>query len=330
MIDLHLGLDSKFYSLDEAMAQTRRLISGLLQKSPLVIRQYTSYLSESSGKMLRALSVLISAQDDSRNVPASSIQMAAAIELVHLATLVHDDVIDNADLRRGKPTLRKAFGNKTAVICGDYLLSRSLALVTALPDPKQYLDRKFQDYISCLCLGELNQLLNNSNFNLSPLQYFRIINGKTAALFEASFLAGAVTGGLSEADCQKFSRLGHMIGMIFQLTDDCLDFEADLSAAGKNVQTDYEQNVVTLPLIFALAADPAFKTSLAAAEANGAKLPRSVINTTVAASHGLDRTHRVVLDYGRKARQIISQLALPEAKRNDLESLLKKAMRIAS
>ncbi|HAL74363.1 MAG TPA: polyprenyl synthetase family protein, partial [Clostridiales bacterium] len=235
-----------------------------------------------------------------------------------------------ADLRRGKPTLRKAFGNKTAVICGDYLLSRSLALVTAAPDPKQYLDRRFQDYISFLCLGELNQLLNNNNFNLSLLQYFRIINGKTAALFEASFLAGAVTGGLSDADCQKFSRLGHIIGMIFQLTDDCLDFEADLSAAGKNVQTDYEQNVVTLPLIFALTADPVLKINLANAEAHGEKLPRSVINTSVTGSHGLDRTHRVVQDYGRKARTIINQLIMPESKRNDLESLLRKAMRTAS
>ena len=330
MTDQLLGLDSSPFKYDEAMLQTRQLIAEILQKSPLVIRQYTAYLAESSGKMLRAASVLICAQDDDLNIPVSAVQMAAAIELVHLATLVHDDVIDNADLRRGKPTLRKAFGNKTAVICGDYLLSKSLRLVSALPDPGKYLDRKFHDYISYLCLGELNQLVNNSNFNLTPLQYFRIINGKTAALFEASFLAGAVTGELSDSDLKKYSRLGHIIGMIFQLTDDCLDFEADLSVAGKNVQTDYEQNVVTLPLVFALKADPAFKNDIAAAESRGEKMPRSVINQLVIKDRGLFKTHQIVHDYGNKAQHLLDQLVMPAKKRADLELLLKKAMRSAS
>lgn len=330
MTDPHNAPDSVRFTYDEAMAGTRRLMADILLKSPPVIRQYTAHLAESQGKMLRAASVLLCALDDDLRMPLAPIQMAAAIELLHLATLVHDDIIDDADLRRGRPTLRKAFGNKAAVICGDYLLSQSLRLVAALSEPSKYLDRKFQDYLSALCLGELSQLVNNNNFNLTALQYFRIINGKTAALFEASCLAGAVTGGRPDAECRHYSRFGHYIGMIFQLTDDCLDFEADLAVAGKNVQTDYEQNVVTLPLVFALAADPSFKSDIQAADAKGEKLPRSTVNRLVTAGQGLSTTHRVVEAYGVKARHELNQLDMSPKKREGLALLLQKAMRKAT
>jgi heptaprenyl diphosphate synthase len=315
---------------DEAFAQTRRLIADALRNSPPVIRPYTAYLAESAGKMLRASSTLICAQGPDLLIPQDSIRLAAAIELVHLATLVHDDVIDHADIRRNRPTLRKAFGNKGAVICGDYILSLSLRMVAALPDPAHYLNRSYSDFIASLCLGEMSQLVHNNDFDLTPLQYFRIISGKTAALFEASFLTGAITGGATEHDCRQFGRLGHYIGMIFQMTDDCMDFEGDLGSAGKNVQTDYEQNVVTLPLVLAFAADTAFKTEVIAAERRGRKLPRSEVNQRVTVSLGLARTHELANDYGGKALRLLDRLAMPAPKRADLVLLLNKAMRQAS
>ena len=162
----------------DAMQQTRRLLDDLLLGTPPVIRHLTAHLAASQGKMLRAAAVLICACSTDRLVPAGSVQMAAAIELVHLASLVHDDVIDEADLRRGKPTLRKIAGNKAAVICGDYLLSQGIRLAASLPDRGKYLNLSFQDHLSSLCLGELNQLANNNNYNLSPLQYFRIIRSE--------------------------------------------------------------------------------------------------------------------------------------------------------
>ena len=218
-------------SLDVAVGRVADSLDDILRRSPPIIRRQTTHLAGSQGKLLRARSLLACARDQSGQIPENSIIMATAVELVHLATLVHDDVIDQADTRRGRPTLRKEFGNKAAVICGDYLLTRGVRLVSALQDPAHYLSLKFQDYLSLVCLGELNQYLNNNNFALTPLQYFRIINGKTAALFEASFLAGAVTGGEPEAVWPLYRRLGHYVGMIFQLNDDCLDFESDIKSA---------------------------------------------------------------------------------------------------
>jgi heptaprenyl diphosphate synthase len=330
MIEEHVSPDNRHLSYEEALAATRQLIDDALRGTPPVIRRYTAYLAGSAGKMLRAASVLICAQDEELHIPQDSIRLAAAIELVHLATLVHDDVIDQADIRRGRPTLRQAFNNKGAVICGDYLLSLSLRMVAALPDPERYINRRYADFISLLCLGEMNQLVHNNDFELTPLQYFRIINGKTAALFEASFLAGAVTGGLPEAECRKFGRLGHYVGMIFQLTDDCLDFEEDVATAGKNVQTDYEQNVITLPLVLAFQANPAFKAEVMAAGKQGLKLSRAVVNQQVLASRGLARTHDIASDYGAKAWRLLEKMEMPAAKRADLEKLLRKAMRQAS
>ena len=180
--------------------------------------------------------------------------MAAAIEILHLATLVHDDVIDNADLRRGEPTLQKKYGKRTAVICGDYLVCMAMKLAASTSqksDMEEYEQLDMPDYMSRVCLGELNQHINNGNIDLTVRQYLRIISGKTAALFEASFFTGAVLVEKDLKQVKKYARLGRYIGMIFQLTDDCMDFEETEETAQKPVQSDYEQNVITLPLIHA-------------------------------------------------------------------------------
>ncbi|HHX30049.1 MAG TPA: polyprenyl synthetase family protein [Clostridiaceae bacterium] len=329
MIDCKTDTSMICLSYDQALAETRQLIADTLIQAPPVIRPYTSFLARGSGKMLRASGVLLCALDGDLAIHPDAVRMAAAIEIIHLASLVHDDVIDNAGLRRGRPTLNRQAGNKKAVICGDYLLSRSFKIVSRIPDPQGYLNVKFADYIGSLCLGELNQLINNSNFHMTPLSYFRIIKGKTAALFEASFLAGALTGGVPESELGTYCRLGHTIGMIFQLTDDCMDFEAGEDEAGKNTHSDYEQNVITLPLIFAMKSDPEFKAELLAAEEGGNKLSRRQINRQVIGARGLQKTRRVVWKYGEKALRMMDQLELSEEKRCQLETLLQKAMRQA-
>ncbi len=316
--------------LDQAASRLEDLLDQVLLEAPLVIRPYTRHLARAPGKRLRARSVLISAQDEDRQVPPDALLAAATIELVHLASLVHDDVIDQADLRRGQASLARLAGNKRAVICGDYLLSRGLTLLADLEDPASYLKKRIPDYMARLCLGELGQLAHNNDFHMTPLQYFRIVKGKTAALFEASFLAGALTAGLSEEAQKAYARFGHYLGMIFQLTDDCLDFEGDALMTGKNTQSDYEQNVITLPLILALMADPAFKAEVLAAHDQGKKLVRSRINDKVKELSGLDKTGRLVARYGQKALALLADLDLPPAKEADFEEALKLAMRLKS
>lgn len=234
--------------------------------------------------MIRAAALLACAQGEDGGIPADAAELAAAVEMLHLATLVHDDVIDDADLRRGIPTLQRMYGRRTAVICGDYLLAASLRLAAQVGDRERYLDLRLPDYVGRICLGELGQHLNNGNLELTAYRYLKIIGGKTAALFEAAFYAGALFFTEEERLIRRYARLGRQIGMIFQLTDDCIDFESDEATAKKPVRSDYEQGVVTLPLIRAFEQDPAFLE-----RARRGKLARAEVDERVRASRRAGR-----------------------------------------
>lgn len=316
--------NTKLVKFDEALELVRSEVDNSLSASPLIIRGYTKHLTESKGKFIRAVSVLICAEDKDGLIHPNAIKVAASIEILHLATLVHDDVIDNADLRRGDVTLQKKYGRKTAVICGDYLFCVALNLASNITDKEDYLDVDMPNYMGKICLGELNQHLNNGNLNLSMYQYLKIISGKTAALFEASFFAGAIFAGCKEAECKKYKQLGHYIGMIFQLIDDCIDFENTVDEAKKPVQSDYEQGVITLPLIKAFEDVTDLKE-----KASSEQMTRKDINEAVAKAGGLSFTHRLVKNYHSKSMKIIRELELTENKKANLIEILNKASHLS-
>lgn len=320
---MNVDLGNEFFSYDEAVDKVKKEVEQLLTKSPILIREYMAHLSLSQGKYIRAVSVLICAEDKENRIHRNAIKVAAAIEILHLATLVHDDVIDNADLRRGKETLQKKYGKKTAVICGDYLLSLALKNLADISNKKDYQEMEIPNYISRLCLGELNQHINNHNLNLTIYQYLKIISGKTAALFEASFFAGAIIGQCDEMDAKKYRQLGYYIGMIFQLTDDCIDFDTTLEEANKPVQSDYEQGVITLPLLHALKVNKDFKR-----RAEKTEVTRKEINNAVQKSEGLSFTKMIIGKYYKKAMRQLNLLDLTESKKNRLISVLDKASRM--
>ncbi len=317
--------DRKF-NYEDAFEQVKYEVDRLLSTSPLIIRSYTQHLALSMGKFIRAASVITCAMDPQGKIGEKAVKMAAAIEIMHLATLVHDDVIDNADLRRGAPTLQKQFGKRTAVICGDYLVCMAMRLATSAAeksDLEEHMKLSIPDYMGKVCLGELNQHVNNGNVNLSVSQYLRIISGKTAALFEASFFTGAVLVEKERHVIRKYAKLGHHIGMIFQLTDDCMDFEETEETAKKPVQSDYEQNVITLPLIYAFKTFADFK-----AKAESRRLSRSEVNEAVQRSGGLRYTRFVAQRYYEKAQKLIEELNVPKVKEDELRFLLDKAFRL--
>lgn len=310
----------------ESFEQAKNEIGVMLNKAPMIIRRYTKHLAASTGKGIRAASVIACAMDKEGRVPENAIKLAVAVEILHLATLVHDDVIDDADLRRGELTLQKKFGRRTAVICGDYLVCMAMKIAASIAKESEQKDiMKFQipDYISRVCLGELYQHINNGNVDLSVRQYLRIVSGKTAALFEASFYVGAA---LTEDDLcivKKYAKLGRYVGMIFQLTDDCMDFEESKESAKKPVQSDYEQNVITLPLIYAFKKLENFKN-----RARGCILPRSEINEMVLKTGGLDYTRRVAKEYYDKAFQLLQDMHLSQEKESKLKIILDKSLRL--
>lgn len=308
---------------DEAIQLVKKEVDNLLSTSPLIIRGYTKHLMASRGKFIRAISVIMCAENKDGTINPDAIKIASAIEILHLATLVHDDVIDNADLRRGEATLQKKYGKRTAVICGDYLLCIALRLTASINNVGDYFQLNMPDYMGKVCLGELNQHINNTNLNLSVYQYFKIISGKTAALFEASFYAGALFLENKEPDLKRYKQLGFYIGMIFQLTDDCIDFENTRDEALKPVQSDYEQGVITLPLIHALKNLTGFKEK---AYIDG--ITRDEINEAVKKSDGLDFTRLVVQKYYKKSMKLIQLLDIEEIKKDRLILILNKASRL--
>lgn len=308
---------------DDAFQQVKMEVDRSLSTSPLIIRQYTRHLSLSMGKFIRATSVLYCAQDKEGLIHPDAVKLAAAIEILHLATLVHDDIIDNAEIRRGEATLQKKYGRRTAVICGDYLLCIALKLTATVTGKKDYLELSLPDYMSRVCLGELNQHVNNGNLDLTVKQYLKIISGKTAALFEASFVAGAILSEKEDAVIRKYRHLGRCIGMIFQLTDDCMDFETTEHIAKKPVQSDFEQNVITLPLIHAFKSMPGIKE-----KARNENISRAELNHVVTETGGLKYTRFIAKRYFDKSMKIIEALEAAEDKKDNLRLVLNKAFRV--
>lgn len=291
-------------------------VDRVLSTSPLIIRRFTKHLSQAQGKYIRALSVLAAALDENNEVSEDAVLFAASIEILHLASLVHDDVMDEADTRRGITTLHKEYGRKTAIICGDYLLAVGVNLMNRVSDKHRYVDYELSNYMVELSLGELNQHLNNGNSKLSVKEYLEIINGKTAALFEASFLAGVITTNESNESHDSYKLIGHNIGMIFQLIDDCIDFEVSESDAKKPVQSDFEQGVFTLPLIHAIAASK---------EAFVAKT-REEINNLVSKFKGVEYTKDKAQAYFDETEALIQNLSVSDDKKSVLLNILNASM----
>ena len=284
-------------------------LEAVLSSSPLIIRTYTKHLAKAQGKYIRAISVLSAAIKDDESIDSDAIKFAAAIELLHLATLVHDDVMDNADSRRGISTLHKEYGHKTAIICGDYLLAVALNLLNDVESKKDYIDYNISNYMAEVALGELTQHINNGNYNISVSDYLGIIRGKTAALFEASFVAGSMSMKEEAIDLEPYKKLGHNIGMIFQFIDDCIDFE-------KPTQTDFEQGVFTLPLIKAM--ERAGKKFTA--------LTRLEVNNLVREYNGVAYTREKAMAYYNESIELIPLITLNPLKQEALNNILKASM----
>lgn len=313
---------AEFLTFDDAAERVKQEVGRLLSASPKPIRNYTQHLTLSWGKFLRSRALLACAENREGLIHSNAVKFASAVEILHLATLVHDDVIDDSNMRRGFVTLQKKYGKRTAVICGDYLFCLALEQAASISNKKDYLDFNVPDYMTRICLGELKQNQNNYNLDLSVAGYLRIISGKTAALFEASFYAGAILCEEAKEDVGKYMRLGHHIGMIFQLTDDCIDFEAPQQLAKKPVQSDYEQGVITLPLIYAFQTRIGFKE-----KAKEEQISRNEINAAVAETGGLNYTRMISKKYYDKASVIIRELDASDDKKQKLQSILNKAYR---
>ena len=249
--------------VQDALLSSNEQVRATLSAAVPGLSEMTIYLTQSMGKGVRTQVLLNAAADKDGKVPEDAPKAAAAIELLHMATLVHDDVLDNAPTRRGMPTLHQKFDTKSAVICGDYLLSQSLLMFANMDaqrfhktDDNASLVPRFSKALSAVCQGEYMQHKNIGNLDLDLLTYLKIISGKTAALFYIAAYAGAILGGESAEDARALGRFGRCLGLVFQIADDCKDYEWTQEQARKPVASDIRSGVITLPLILAMRKNP--------------------------------------------------------------------------
>ncbi|MEK7413194.1 MAG: polyprenyl synthetase family protein, partial [Planctomycetota bacterium] len=225
------------------------MTEALASSEPQVMR-LVAELGQFHGKMLRPSLCLLVAECVSTADRRHHV-LGAALELIHTATLIHDDLIDDAATRRGQSTAHVRFGNTTSVLLGDYLYTRAFSLATSLGEI-DILER-LCNATNTLCEGELHQQVASHNANLSEAEYFRIIYGKTAALTELAGFFGSVAGDSSAREAA--ASYGRDLGLAFQIVDDCLDLAGDAKKVGKTLATDLERGRMTLPLIRVLAAE---------------------------------------------------------------------------
>ncbi len=226
-----------------------KLIIQRLQSDVVLINQIGAYIVHSGGKRLRPMIVLLAAQACGYN-GNRHIDLAAIIEFIHTATLLHDDVVDGSDLRRNRETANAVWGNEASVLVGDFLYSRSFEMMVDVGQ------MRVMDILSHatnrIAEGEVLQLLNVHNPETSEADYMEVIKRKTATLFEAGARLGGVIAGVTEDQQQALADYGLHLGIAFQLVDDALDYNASNSDIGKNIGDDLAEGKPTLPLIQAM------------------------------------------------------------------------------
>lgn len=315
-----------YVSVAEAVQLSGEILERRLKRAPSLIKPYSSYLTASRGKGIRARSLVLSAMNDDGLVREDAATFAAAIELLHLATLVHDDVMDDADYRRGEETLSKRYGARLAVITGDYLLADVLTMMAEAAEKANYSELArpsfLTTYMTRIALGELRQTLFNGNLKIAKTDYLRIISGKTAALFELSLLTGSILYTKDERQRNLYMKIGRYIGMIFQITDDCMDYESSLEEAGKNVENDFQQQVYTLPLIYAMDEDASLREGIEKGE-----IVAQDVAARVRASKSIERTRRLAKRYERKALNAIEALDCTQEKKDALAAVVAQSYR---
>lgn len=233
------------------MAEVEELLRQRVQAGTTPAREAAHHLVDSGGKRVRPLGLLLAAACFG-SLDERTRDLATAAELVHMATLLHDDVIDDGDQRRGRPTSRRVWGNAVSVLAGDMLLVEALRLASIRPDD-QVTWTELVATLGRLVDGEIVQLRGRTAVSLEEATYFEIVRGKTASLFEWSLRAGARCGGAPIVAIDALGRFGASLGIAFQLVDDLLDYEGDAGKTGKTLFADLAEGKVTLPLIRAAA-----------------------------------------------------------------------------
>jgi octaprenyl-diphosphate synthase len=282
------------------------------------IADLCGHVAQFHGKLLRPALLLLTGRACGVLQPAHTV-LAAVVEMVHIATLVHDDVLDEADVRRRAATVNRLWGNERAVLMGDFLISHAFHLCSSLDS--QFAARLIGATTNTVCEGEMLQVTNRDNLDLTEDEYLDIIHRKTAALIGTCCLLGAKYAGADEACVERMRRCGESLGLAFQIVDDVLDVVGDEAEVGKSLGRDAEMGKLTLPLIRCIQQGPhGTRTELLALLHSG-EPPRRRIAEIVRAEGGIEYAQAVAAGYIAEARSALATLPPSDAR----ESLMAMA-----
>jgi len=314
-----------FPFLQEELASVRQFMLDTISDAIPLVKEPLREVIQSGGKMLRPAMVILGAKlglyNSKRIIP-----IAASVELLHTATLIHDDIIDESKLRRGIETTQSKYSKEVAVLVGDYVFAKTFDILAG--DYPAEMLKNLSHSIMKICEGELSQYAHRYSDSLELDQYIEIIAGKTAALFSMSLFAGAYEANVKNPTQRLLVQAGYCIGMTFQIIDDCLDYLGASETIGKNVANDIKQGDITLPLLMALRNEPTgvlhdlvFESSLT--KENIARIVALVIE-----NNGIAFAEEKAREYGKDALVALSKIKKSES-RNILENIVESILNTA-
>ena len=288
------------------MAEVDAVISVRLRSDVALINQISQYIVSAGGKRIRPRLVLLFA-GALGFTGRERFTLAATVEFIHTATLLHDDVVDESSLRRGRETANAVFGNAASVLVGDFLYSRAFQMMVEVKNLR-VLD-VLADATNVIAEGEVLQLMNMHDADLAVDEYLRVIRFKTAKLFEASARLGALLAGAGTVVEEACADYGRSLGTAFQLIDDLLDYDGETHELGKNVGDDLREGKPTLPLLVAMArCEPAEREMMRHAIEHGEFARLGDIVAVVRRTGALEAARQVARDEAAKARACLHQL----------------------
>lgn len=302
-----------FKEIKSAIKNLDKSIEDFLASDNELLNTAALHLHNSGGKRLRPGFIYLGGQfgdyDRDKLTP-----MAMAIEITHMATLVHDDVVDNAALRRGKPTVKSIWGNNVSVYAGNYLLAKALRLVSNYESDK--INRTLADTALAMCRGEISQLRGKNILETDIDKYLLRIKGKTALLLAASCELGAYISGAEDHVVNALKNFGENLGMAFQITDDILDYSTEAEKFGKKLGGDIREGTMTLPLIYT-ASQERYRQQLQVIWNKDSKSEEDVLEVIkiVKEAKGIDYARSIAGNYIKKAQDSLEETPEGEAQK---------------
>ena len=296
-------------SIATDMEAVNAVIRQRLHSEVSLVNQIAEYIISAGGKRIRPVLVLLLANAYGYRGTAHH-ELAAVVEFIHTATLLHDDVVDESSMRRGRQTANALFGNAASVLVGDFLYSRSFQMMVSLDNMRVM--RILSDATNVIAEGEVLQLLNMHDPDVTHESYLKVIRSKTAKLFEAAAELGALVGGAGDDEIAAAGEYGRSLGTAFQLIDDVLDYAGDAAEIGKNLGDDLREGKPTLPLIWLMEnGTPEQRQLVRSCIEHGDEEQFEAVLAAVTSSGALDYTRQQAEQAARRAAEAIS--GLPES-----------------